>query len=154
MAGHPGGRVSTVHLGLVRGATEGAEVSGVSAPAVSAPAVCRGVYRARWLRAICARTYDWIYCAIRIIHLTLEGQSTPPTAFDASERDMAIALQSRRGVGHLLMTRTYTNTWDLPLGGYEPFENPSTGILSVRTQHDNVRLEDRLLCQGLVLIRC
>ena len=140
MAGHPGGRVSTVHVGL--------------APAVAAPAVCRGIYRARWLRAIRARTYDWIYCAIRIIHLTLEGHSAPPTAFDASERDMAIALQSRRGVGHLLMTRTYTNTWGFPLEGYELFGNPSTGRLSVRTQCDNAQLEDRLLCQGLVLIRC
>ena len=46
---------------------------------------------------------------------------------------MAIALQSRRGVGHLL--RTYTNTWGLPLGGYEPFGNPSTGRLSVRTHN-------------------
>ena len=82
--------------------------------------------RLQRVRAICARTYDWIYCAIRILHLTLEGHSTPRTAFDASERDMAIALQSRLGVGHLLMTRTFTNTWGFPLGGYELFGNPST----------------------------
>ena len=43
-------------------------------------------------------------------HLTLEGYRIPPTAFDASERGMAIAVQYLLGVGHALMTRTYTNT--------------------------------------------
>ena len=57
-------------------------------------------------------------------HLTLEGHSTPPTAFDAFERDMAIALQYLRGVGHVLTTRTYTNTW-----GYETFGTPPLGDL-------------------------
>ena len=119
MAGHPDGRVSTLHVGLVRGATEGAEVSGVSAPAV-----CRGVYRARLLEpSVLVRTTGSIVLS-RYFHLTLGGHSTPPTAFDALGRDLAIALQSLLGVGHVLMTRTYTNTWGLPLGGYEPFGTP------------------------------
>lgn len=56
-------------------------------------------------------------------HLTLEGHSTPPIAFDAFERDMAIALQYLRGVGHVLTTRAYTNTWGCETFGTPPLED-------------------------------
>ena len=61
--------------------------------------------------------------------LFVEGEPTPPIAFDATASDMKSAIESISVVGLVSVTRTYTgmideNTWGVGNGGYKVSGTP------------------------------